>query len=65
MAKAVTIKDVAARGGVSKTAVSYVLSGRETGVRISEETRRRVLAAARDLGYHPNALARGAGPAPD
>ncbi len=59
MAKAVTIKDVAARGGVSKTAVSYVLSGRETGVRISEETRRRVLAAAQDLGYHPNALARG------
>ncbi len=59
MGKAVTIKDVAARGGVSKTAVSYVLSGRETGVRISEETRGRVLAAARELGYHPNALARG------
>ncbi len=59
MGKTVTIKDVAARGGVSKTAVSYVLSGRETGVRISEETRRRVLAAAQDLGYHPNALARG------
>ena len=56
---AVTIKDVAVRGGVSKTAVSYVLSGRETGVRISEETRKRVLAAAQDLGYHPNALARG------
>lgn len=59
MGKAVTIKDVAARGGVSKTAVSYVLSGREAGVRISDETRRRVLAAAQDLGYHPNALARG------
>ena len=59
MSKAVTIKDVAARGGVSKTAVSYVLSGRQTGVRISEETRQRVLAAAQDLGYHPNALARG------
>ncbi len=55
----VTIKDVAERGGVSKTAVSYVLNGRQTGVRISDETRRRVLAAARDLGYHPNALARG------
>ncbi len=56
---AVTIKDVALRGGVSKTAVSYVLSGREAGVRISDETRKRVLAAAQDLGYHPNALARG------
>lgn len=55
----VTIKDVAERGGVSKTAVSYVLNGRQTGVRISEETRSRVLAAARELGYHPNALARG------
>jgi len=59
MGKAITIKDVAARGGVSKTAVSYVLSGREAGVRISAETRQRVLAAAADLGYHPNALARG------
>ncbi len=59
MSKAITIKDVAVRGGVSKTAVSYVLSGREAGVRISDETRRRVLAAAQDLGYHPNALARG------
>ena len=59
MSRAVTLKDVAARGGVSKTAVSYVLSGREAGVRISAETRQRVLAAAADLGYHPNALARG------
>lgn len=59
MGKTVTIKDVAARGGVSTTAVSYVLSGRQAGVRISDETRRRVLAAAQDLGYHPNALARG------
>ncbi|MGI4790130.1 MAG: LacI family DNA-binding transcriptional regulator [Janthinobacterium lividum] len=56
---AVTIKDVAARGGVSKTAVSYILSGRQTGVRISDDTRKRVLAAAQELGYHPNALARG------
>ena len=59
MAKTVTIKDVAVRVGVSKTAASYVLSGREVGVRISDQTRQRVLAAAQDLGYHPNALARG------
>lgn len=55
----VTISDVAQRIGVSKVTVSYVLNGRETGIRISDATRRRVIEAARDLGYHPNALARG------
>ncbi len=55
----VTINDVAKRGGVSKVTVSYVLNGHETRVRISDETRDRVLEAARELGYHPNALARG------
>ena len=55
----VTINDVADRVGVSKVTVSYVLNGRQTGIRISDETRQRVIIAARDLGYHPNALARG------
>ena len=55
----ITINDVARRCGVSKVTVSYVLNGRQTGVRISEETRQRVRAAAQEMGYHPNALARG------
>ncbi len=55
----VTINDVAQQVGVSKVTVSYVLNGREAGIRISDATRQRVVRAARELGYHPNALARG------
>ncbi|GAQ50530.1 LacI family DNA-binding transcriptional regulator [Streptomyces acidiscabies] len=55
-----TLGAVAVRTGVSTATVSNALNG--TG-RLSEETRRRVLAAARDLGYAPagtaRALARG------
>jgi DNA-binding LacI/PurR family transcriptional regulator len=53
----ITISDIASRAGVSRTTVSYVLNGRESGVRISEETRQRVSAAAAELGYRRNALA--------
>lgn len=45
--------------GVSVTTVSRILNGRETGVPIREETRARILAAAAELGYTPNMLARG------
>jgi LacI family transcriptional regulator len=55
----VTITDVAKRSGVSKVTVSYVLNGRESRIKISEATKSQVIAAARELGYHPNALARG------
>lgn len=51
----ITLKDVAQRAGVSITTVSLVLNGKGN---ISEETRRRVLAAAEELNYHPNAHAR-------
>ena len=47
--------DVAARAGVSLSTVSYALSRRRP---ISEETRQRVLAAARALGFHSNSLGR-------
>lgn len=50
-----TIKDVAKRARVSITSVSYALNGTGT---ISEATRKRVLKAAEDLNYHPNAFAR-------
>lgn len=53
----VTSADVARESGVSRTTVSYVLSGRE-GVSISEETRRRVRETGRRLGYAPSAAAR-------
>ncbi len=54
-----TIHDVAQRAGVSKATVSYVLNGRETRIKITERTRNRIYDAARELNYHPNALARG------
>lgn len=53
-----TIKDVAERAGVSITTVSFVLNHR-TDVTISEETKKRVFEAARELHYHPSALAAG------
>ena len=54
----VTIADVARKAGVSKVTVSYVMNGREGKVRISDETRRRIWDAIRELGYRPNAVAR-------
>lgn len=51
-----TSYDVAQRAGVSQSAVSRCF---RPGSSISPKTRARVLAAARDLGYHPNAMASG------
>ncbi|MCI2424205.1 LacI family transcriptional regulator [Saccharopolyspora sp. K220] len=50
-----SIVDVARDAGVSSSTVSYVLSGKRS---ISAETRRRVEASIRKLGYHPHAGAR-------
>ncbi len=52
-----SISDVAKLAGVSRTTVSYVLNN-VTSIHISEPTRQRVLEAARELNYHPNAIAR-------
>ena len=52
----VTSHDVAELAGVSRTTVSYVLNRVETA-NISEDTRKRVYAAAEALGYVPNAAA--------
>lgn len=56
---AATIKEVAERAGVSIATVSYVLNNRSGAVRISPRTRDRIWRAVEELGYHPNALARG------
>ena len=53
--KAPTSYDVARLAGVSQSAVSRALSDRGS---IAEATRARVLEAARQLGYQPNAIAR-------
>ncbi len=52
-----TSADVARRAGVSRATVSYVLNGR-TDQSIPANTRDKVLAAARDLGYVPHAASR-------
>jgi DNA-binding LacI/PurR family transcriptional regulator len=51
-----TIRDVAARAGVSHQTVSRVINGRNE---VTTETRERVLAAIRELQYVPSPLARG------
>ena len=53
-----TIRDVAEKAGVSTSTVSRVLSGAETVIPISGDTRERVQQAARELGYRPHPSAR-------
>lgn len=50
-----TIRDVAQRAGVSPATVSKAMNG--SGA-VAEETRQRILQAAKALGYQPNARAR-------
>lgn len=49
-----TLKDVARKAGVSRSAVSRSFT---EGAPVSEATRKKVLRAAKILGYHPNVLA--------
>lgn len=58
MLKRSTITDVARLAGVSKVTVSYVLNDQAAASRISAKTKERVLAAASELDYVPNANAR-------
>ncbi len=51
----VTIKDVAARAGVSRSAVSRTFT---EGASVSAKTREKVERAAQQLGYQPNLIAR-------
>ncbi|MDY7105640.1 MAG: LacI family DNA-binding transcriptional regulator [Actinomycetota bacterium] len=50
-----TIADVAARAGVSKGAVSFALNGRPG---VGEDTRRRILEVAEELGWRPDPRAK-------
>lgn len=52
---AARIKDVARRVGVSSVTVSRVLSNKP---HVSEEVRRRILAAMEELDYQPSRVAR-------
>jgi DNA-binding LacI/PurR family transcriptional regulator len=50
-----TMADVAARAGVSRTLVSFILDGKPGA---SDETKQRVLAVAEQIGYRPDSAAR-------
>ncbi len=52
------IRDVAAYAGVAASTVSRVLNGREADRHTSEETRKKILSAAKELNYTPNINAR-------
>jgi len=53
---AVTVRDIAKKLNIGKSTVGYALNGGPKPV--SEEVRRLVMAAARDMGYQPNENAR-------
>jgi LacI family transcriptional regulator len=53
-----TLQDIADRAEVAVSTVSRVLNGRPEA-RVTDEVRKRILAVADDLGYRPNAYARG------
>ena len=50
----ITIKDIAAKAGVSKTAVSFAFNKPD---QLSEATLQRILAVADELGYTPDPVA--------
>ena len=55
----VTMSDIAERAGTSVAAVSVTLNGaRSTTLKLSEETRQRIVLAAEELGYRRNPFAR-------
>lgn len=53
-----TIKDVAKLSGVSPSTVSIILNGNSSKRKISERTQKKVMAAVKELNYHPNISAR-------
>ena len=58
-AYAPTLKDLALETGLTRQSVSFILNKRSRYA-YSEETRQRVFAAAKKMGYRPNAMARAA-----
>ena len=57
--KKLSIKDIAAKAGVSTATVSFVLNGKAEEMRISDALAKKITKLAKQLGYQPNQLARG------
>lgn len=56
--KRVSIKDIADSLNLSKTTVAWILSGKGKENNISTQTIKRVLAAAKEMNYQPNYIAK-------
>jgi len=56
--KKVSIHDIARQLNVSAATISFVLNGKATEKRISEEMEQRVLNHVKELGYRPNRVAK-------
>lgn len=59
MTKKTSIKDIAAKAGVSFTTVSIVLNGRANEMKISDAMAQKVLGLAKKMNYRPNHFAKG------
>ncbi|HAH25740.1 MAG TPA: LacI family transcriptional regulator [Prolixibacteraceae bacterium] len=58
MGKRVSLKDIAAKVGVSTALVSYVINGLEKEKRVGPEIVKKIREVARELNYKPNQIAR-------
>lgn len=58
MKKKTSLKDVANHIGVSAALVSYVMNGKEREARVGVEMANKIRAAARELNYQPNLIAK-------
>ncbi|MFN8255862.1 MAG: substrate-binding domain-containing protein [Bacteroidales bacterium] len=58
MQKRVSLKDIAAKVGVSVALVSYVMNGQEKEKRVGREVVEKIRKAAEELNYQPNQIAR-------
>lgn len=56
--KRISLKDIAAKAGVSTSLVSFVLNGKQKQHRIKEEVAERIRQIAKELNYQPNAAAK-------
>ncbi len=52
--KRVSLKDIAKMVGASPSTVSFILNGKASQMRISDELKNKVLATAKKMGYQPN-----------
>jgi DNA-binding LacI/PurR family transcriptional regulator len=57
----ITLRELAERVGLSRTTISMILNDVPEATRFPEETRQRVVASAKRLGYRPNYFARSLG----